>query len=122
MKYAVAVWLLAALSPLAARAQPADCHAATALFPLFITSDLMDEFVTPGLDSRIVVWFDSPVSKAGALAHREMLKKESGRFAPVPLVLDVVLHAAHVRDQAVPLERRERLIGNQNLHECIESR
>src|SRR5712675_2191402 len=99
MKFAVALGLLALLSSVAVRAQQeaVDCRTATAtsLFPLFITCDVRDEFITQDIDPRVVAWFDTPVSKNGAWARTEALKAEAGRIVQVPLVLNVNLEKRH---------------------------
>jgi len=107
MKVAVAVSLLALLSSATVRAQGAMNSVATAssLFPLFITCDLKDEFLTPDVDSRIAVWFETPVSIEGARARREAAEASSGKIVPVPLVLDVHVDARCESAQMRPVAR-----------------
>jgi hypothetical protein len=109
MKFAVAVWLLALLPSVAVRAQQEAVDGriatATSLFPLFITCDVREEFVTQDVDPRTVAWFDTPVSKDGAWARAEALIAGAGKIVQVPLVLHVNLENRHRTVQVFPMER-----------------
>jgi hypothetical protein len=96
MKTALAVALVLLVSTTARAQQEAvECRPATAktLFPLFLTCDLKDEFLTPNVDPRTVIWFDTPVSRDGAIARTEA---ENERIQRVPLV-----RVAAIRNQTV---------------------
>ena len=91
MKIAVAVWLLTVMSSVTARAhqEAMDSPAtATSLFPMFITGDLKDEFVTQTIEARDVMWLETPVSIEGSRALREAAQQSAGKIVPVPLVLE----------------------------------
>lgn len=106
---AVAVWLLAALSSMTARAQQGAMDSpatASSLFPLFITGDLKDEFLTQDIDPRTVMWFETPVSIEGSRALRDAAQQSAGRIVPLPLVLDVRMDA-RANTHMMPIERGE---------------
>ena len=52
----------------------------SSLFPLFIPSDLKDEFLTQHVDARSVMWLDTPVSMAGARAFRAAAQQSEGKI------------------------------------------
>ena len=83
MKVAVAVWVFAALSTMTARAQQQAMNSpatTSSLFPLFITGDLRDEFLTQHLDARTVMWLETPVSIEGSRALREAAQQGAGKI------------------------------------------
>jgi len=105
---AVAVWLLAVMSSLTARAHEGAMDSpatATSLFPLFITCDLKDEFLTQSIDAHTVMWFDTPVSIEGSRALRDAAQQNAGKIVPVPLVLDVRLDRRRASAHMTPIER-----------------
>ena len=107
MKIAVAVWVLAVMSMVTARAQQGAMDSpatATSLFPLFITGDLKDEFVTQNIDARDVMWLETPVSRQGSRALREAAQQSAGKIVPVPLVLDVRLDRQRASAHMTPIE------------------
>lgn len=83
MKVAVAVWALAALSTMTARAeqQAMNSPATTpSLFPLFITGDLKGEFLTQHVDARTMMWLETPVSIEGSRALQEATQQSEGKI------------------------------------------
>src|SRR5262245_22290522 len=83
MKVAVAVSLLVALSSVTASAEQGAMESpatATLLFPLFITADFRDEFLTQNMDARAVMWLETPVSIEGARAFRDAAQQSEGQI------------------------------------------
>lgn len=77
MRVAVAVSLLALITAVTGRAQEPmtrDIDALPALFPLFVSCDLVAQFVTPGIDENARIRLESPVSREGARRLEESRK------------------------------------------------
>ena len=88
MKFAVITVLVMLVSVCRAQ-QPVPIESGAMTPPsisLFVSCDLTEEFVTPGMDTREVLWLGTPVSRAGARMLEE--SRRQCVVAQVPLVLE----------------------------------
>jgi hypothetical protein len=71
-----------------------------ALFSLYLSCDLIAEFVTPPVDARAVLLMDTPVSREGARLQSTSRRTPGWAVVRVPLIVedadrDIPLRSAH---------------------------
>jgi hypothetical protein len=88
MKIVVALSLLVLFAPVTSRAQQVeatDIESTPALFALFVSCDLVSQFVTPAIDEKAVIRLESPVSREGARMLEQSRRYHAEVRAPVLL-------------------------------------
>jgi hypothetical protein len=104
-----AVPVLVLFTAMTSHAQPAsravDATRTEALIPLFVSCDLSEQFTTPSLDQRDLLWLETPVSREGARFHEEARKRVD--VSRVPLVLQAHSLRMH-HSPAAPFSAQER--------------
>lgn len=112
MKIAAAVSLLALLVVVSSRAQERvaleDPRSLPALFPLFVSCDLVSQFITPGINEGALIQLESPVSREGA----RMLEESRRQYvvAWIPLLLEQPV--GENRIESAPVARFDALSKN----------
>jgi hypothetical protein len=102
MKIVAVASLLAMLGVVPCRAQQ-NTDSLPALFPLFVSCDLVSQFVTPGFDEDMLIRLESPVSREGARMLEESRKRCV--VARIPLLLEKDAAASSI--ESAPVARLE---------------